>query len=94
MTASCPKCGGKWDREGTRPKAVGRYFIGSDENTHFILVPCGDRLEVLCHYCNTTMSYPLSIEDEKKLFIEREVKLYEIIEKLERQLKTAKEKLI
>lgn len=92
MAPWCPKCGGKWERQGPLPTIVaGEYSIGDDMNTHYVLIPSGDRLEVICHYCGMKLNYPLSMEDEEKLLVEREVKLYKIIEELEKQLKEAKE---
>jgi len=87
MAPWCPKCGGKWEREGPLPQKFGERVIGDDTNTHYVLIPSGDRVEVICHYCGTTLDYPLSMEDEKKLLVEREAKLYKIIEELEEQLK-------
>ena len=91
MAPWCPKCGGRWDREGSLPtEVVSGHSIGDERNTHYVLIPSGDRLEVICHLCGMKMDYPLSIKDKRKLLVEREVKLYKIIEELEKQLKETK----
>lgn len=92
MTASCPKCGGKWQSEGPRPTIFGGHSIGHEENTHYVLIPCGDRLEVICHYCETTITYLLSLEEEKQFAMEREAKLYKMINILGEELRKEKEK--
>lgn len=88
MAPWCPKCGGRWERNGSLLKKItDELTVGDDMNTHWVLIPSGDRVEVICHYCGTTLNYPLSMEDEEKLLVEREVKLYKIIEELEERLK-------
>jgi len=93
MAPWCPKCGGNWENEGSLLKKItDELNIGDDRNTHWVLIPSGDRVEVICHHCGTTFDYPLSMEDEKKLLVRREAKLYKMIEELEAQLKKKGEK--
>lgn len=72
MTANCPKCGGKWD--------VMEY--GGVEGCYRVYIPEGDRIEIVCTYCNTSLEYNLCLEQIKKLYLEDIAQIYKVIENL------------
>lgn len=79
MTECCPKCGGKWDGEGHRDF--------NPESKHWISIPEGGRVEVLCYCCNTVIVYHLSRDQEIEFALEREAELYKLINKLDERVK-------
>lgn len=77
MTASCPMCGGKWDIEDT---------------DYSIDLRCGDEHDIYCGYCKNTIEFVLSRKDLEKSNFKALQGYEQVINDLEKQLRTEREK--